>query len=67
MSKGAISMFFKWSNLGSNVHITDAKVDDSYGICKQIKSPFDTKIASLSDDNAACKIEESVAKLASRW
>ncbi len=37
MSKGAISMFFKWSDLGSNIHITDAKVEDVYGICKEIK------------------------------
>ncbi len=62
MSKGAISTFFKWSNLGSKVHITDAKVDDPYVICKQIKSEFDTKIASISIDNAAYKIAESVAK-----
>ncbi len=53
VSKGAISMFFKWSNLGSNVHITDAKVDDAYGICKQVKGAFDIKIASISVDNAA--------------
>jgi hypothetical protein len=62
VSKGAISMFMKWSDLGSNDHVTDAKVDDAYGICKQIKSVFDTKIASISANNAACKIAESVAK-----
>ncbi len=62
MSKGAVSMFFKWSDLGSNNHITDAEVDDAYGICKQIKSVFDTKIASISVDNAAGKVTESVAK-----
>jgi hypothetical protein len=55
-------MFFKWSDLGSNVHITDAKVDDAYSICTQVKSAFDTKIASISVDNAACKVAESVAK-----
>jgi hypothetical protein len=60
--KGAISMFFKWSNLGSNVHVTDTKLDDAYGICKQIKSAFCTKIAIISVDNAACKIAEDVAK-----
>ncbi len=62
MLKGAISMFLKWSSLRSNIHITDAEVDDAYGICKQIKSAFDTKIASISVDNVACKIAESVAK-----
>jgi hypothetical protein len=55
-------MFFKWSNLGSNVHVTDAKVDDAYGICNQIKTAFDTKIASISVDNAAGKVAESVSK-----
>ncbi len=55
-------MFFKWSDLGSNIHITDAKVDDAYSIFTQIKSAFDTKIASISVDNAACKVAESVAK-----
>jgi hypothetical protein len=62
VSKGAVSMFFKWSDLGSNVHVTDAEVDDSYGICNQLKSAFDTKIASISVDNAAGKVAESVAK-----
>ncbi len=55
-------MFFKWSDLGSNIHVTDAKVDDAYSVCTQIKSAFDTKIASISVDNAACKLAESVAK-----
>jgi hypothetical protein len=55
-------MFFKWSDLGSNVHATDAKVDDAYAVCKQIKSTFDTKIANISDNNAACKVAELVAK-----
>ncbi len=62
VTKGAISLFFKWSNLGSNVHVTNAKVDDAYSICKQIKFTFDTKIASISVENAACKVAESVAK-----
>ena len=60
--KGAVSMFFKWSDLGSNVHITNAEVDDAYRICNQIKSAFETKIASISVDNAAGKVAESVAK-----
>ena len=55
-------MFFKWSDLGSNVHVTDAEVDDAYFICNQIKSAFETKIASISVDNAAGKVAESVAK-----
>ncbi len=38
------------------------RVDDAYSICTQIKSAFDTKIASISVDNAACKVAESVAK-----
>ncbi len=55
-------MLFKWSNIGSNVHVTDVKIDDAYGVCKQIMSAFDTKIASISVDNAAYKVAESVAK-----
>jgi hypothetical protein len=62
VSKGVISMFFKWSNLGSNVHVTDTKVDDAYGICKQIESAFDTKIASISVDNVACKKQRVLPK-----
>jgi hypothetical protein len=62
VSKGVISMFFKWSDLGSNIHVTDAKVDDAYNVCTQIKSAFDTMIASISVDNAACKVAESAAK-----
>jgi hypothetical protein len=62
VSKGAISIFFKWSDLGSNVHVTDAEVDDAHTVCTQIKSAFDTKIASISVDNAACKVAESVTK-----
>jgi hypothetical protein len=55
-------MFFKWNNLGKNIHVTDAEVDDAYRIFKQIKSAFDTKITSISVNNAACTIAESVAK-----
>jgi hypothetical protein len=36
-------MFFKWSDLGSNVHVTDAKVEDAYSICTQINHITDTK------------------------
>ncbi len=62
MLKGAVSMFFKRSSLGSNVHVIYAEVDDAYEICNQIKTAFDTKIASISVDNAAGKVAESVAK-----
>jgi hypothetical protein len=55
-------MFFKWSDHSSNVHVTDSKVDDAYSVCTQIKSAFDTKFASISVGNAACKVAESVAK-----
>ncbi len=48
MSKGAVSLFFKWSDLGSNVHVTDAEVDDAYNVCNQIKLAFNTKAASIS-------------------
>ena len=62
MSKGAISLFFKWSDLGSDVHVTDAKVDDVYNVCNQIKLAFNTKIASISVDNAASKVAGRFAK-----
>ncbi len=56
-------MFFKWSNLGSNVYVTDAEVvDDAYSFYNQIKSEFDTKIASISVNNVAGKVAESVSK-----
>ncbi len=62
MSKGAVSLFFKWSDLGSNVHVTDAEVDDACNVCNQIKLAFNTKIASISVDNAASKVVNCVAK-----
>ena len=63
VSKGAVLMFFKWSNLGSNVYVTDAEVvDDAYSFYNQIKSEFDTKIASISVNNVAGKVAESVSK-----
>jgi hypothetical protein len=55
-------MFFKWSDLGSGVHVTEAEVADAYNICNQIKSAFSTKIASISVDNAASKVAERVSK-----
>ena len=55
-------MFFKWSDLGSNVHVTDAEVDDACNVCNQIKLAFNTKIASISVDNAASKVANHVAK-----
>jgi len=55
-------MFVKWSDLGSDVHVTEAEVGDAYNVCNQIKSAFSTKIASISVDNAASKVAERVAK-----
>jgi hypothetical protein len=55
-------MFFKWSDLGSDVHVTEAEVADAYNVCNQIKSAFSTKIASISVDNAASKVAQRVAK-----
>ncbi len=62
MSKGAVYLFFKWTNLGSDVHVTAAEVDDVYDVCNQIKVAFNTKIASISVDNAASKVAERVAQ-----
>ena len=62
MSKGAVSLFYKWTDLGSDIHVTDAEVDNAYDDCNQIKVAFNTKIASISVDNAAGKVAESVAK-----
>jgi hypothetical protein len=62
VSKGAVSLFFKWSDLGNNVHIIHAEVDDVYNVCNQIKLSFNTKIASISVDNAASKVANHVAK-----
>jgi hypothetical protein len=62
VSKGAVSLFFKWTDLGGDVHITAAEVNDAYDVCNQIKVAFDTKIASISVDNAASKVAEHVAQ-----
>jgi hypothetical protein len=37
-------------------------VDDAYNVCNQIKLAFNTKIASISVDNAASKVANRVAK-----
>ncbi len=62
VSKGDVSLFFKWTNLGSDVHITAAEVDDAYDVCNQIKVAFNTKTASISVDNTASKVAERVAQ-----
>jgi hypothetical protein len=62
VSKVAVSLFFKWTDLGSDVHVTAAEVDDTYDVCNQIKVAFNTKIASISVDNAASKVAEHVAQ-----
>ncbi len=55
-------MFFKWTDLASDVHITAAEVEDAYDVCNQIKVAFNIKIASISADNAASKVAECVAQ-----
>ncbi len=62
MLKGAVFLFFKWTGLGSDVHITTAEVDDTYDVCSHIKVALNTKIASISVDNAASKVAECVAQ-----
>jgi hypothetical protein len=62
VSKGTVSLFFKWTDLGSDVHVTAAEVDDAYDVCNQIKVAFNTKIASISMDNSASKVAERVAQ-----
>ena len=61
MSKGAVSLFYKWTDLGSDVHVTDAEVDNAYNVCNQIKVAFNAKISSISVDNAASKVAEHVS------
>ncbi len=55
-------MFYKWTDLGSDIHVTDAEVDNAYDVCNQIKVAFNTKIASISVDNAASKVAECVSQ-----
>jgi hypothetical protein len=62
VSKDAVSLFLKWTNLGGGVHVSAAEVDDAYDVCNQIKVAFNTKIASISVDNAASKVAEHVAQ-----
>ncbi len=62
MSKGAVSLFYKWTDLGSDIHVTDAEVDNAYDVCNQIKVAYNTKIASISVDNAASKVAERISQ-----
>jgi hypothetical protein len=62
VSKSAVFLFFKWSDLGSNIHVTDAEMDDAYNVCNQIKLALNKKINSISVDNAASKVANCVAK-----
>ena len=61
VSKGEHSMFFTWSALGSNVHVTDAEVTDALKVCAAAKEMFNAKIASLPVDNAAVCVATKVA------
>ncbi len=55
-------MFYKWTDLESDVHVADAEVDNAYDVCNQIKVAYNTKIASISVDNAASKVAERVSQ-----
>ncbi len=46
VSKGHISIIFKWSDdLGSDVHVTAVEMEDAYKVCNLIKSSFGSNIA----------------------
>ena len=55
---------FQFANAGSLGHVTDAEVEASYKICKDIKKAFGCGIASISVDNAgSCVAGKTAEKL----
>ena len=63
VTRGCVSMFYTWINMGSDVHVSDAEVAETYTICKQVKSLFSgLGITALPMDNAAAAVATKVAK-----
>ena len=62
-SIGGISMFYKWTDLKSNDHVTVEEVKSSVKICKEIKALLsDREIASLPVDNASTYVAKETAR-----
>jgi len=61
-SIGGFTMFFKWTDLKSNDHVSAEEVKSSVEICNQIKALLDNReIASLPVDNASRYVANETA------
>ena len=63
VSKGSVSVFHQWSSLGSDVHVTEAEVEDAKKVCDNARKLFECDIASLPVDNAAVNVASKVVEL----
>ena len=63
VSKGEFSSFHHWSNLGSDIHVTEKEVQDAKAVCDSARSTYNCSIASLPVDNAALNVATKVAAL----
>ena len=58
---GCVSMFVKWVDHGSDVHVTDAEVESGVEVCKEIMEMFGgLGIACIAVDNAARKMADRI-------
>lgn len=53
VSRGAVSKFMTWTDLGSNKHVVAAEVDDAERVIRDAMETYNCKIASIQVDNAA--------------
>ena len=55
-------MFLKWSNLGSEVHVTEAEVREAFKVCLDCIKSYGTDIACIAVDNQAKLVADTVAQ-----
>lgn len=63
-TRGTMSFFYTWIDLGSDVHVTQAEADAAYRICVEVKALFDNLvgITAIPVDNAARGIANLVVQ-----
>ena len=60
VSKAEFSVFFTWSDLGSEKHRTQAEIDDAVKVVNDILDQFGAEVASIAVDNAARSVAKAV-------
>lgn len=63
VSIGSVSMFMKWIDLGSDVHVTTAEIKSGFQVCVEAMRMFDRGISCIPCDNAATKVSNGIVEL----